>query len=210
MQPKKERKNETEEDTKVITSIPCTRGVSEKIRRICSKVGIKVMFRSGLKNTQIPSTKVKPRTDLTDTTGVVYCIPCMDCDCSYIGETCRTLNVRLKEHQQCCRNLDLQKSAVVQYAIDTYLHLSCSHLTSILTPRLHAHHHSFPFTLLNFLFSPSLFNLSSVNYFALTWWRPSYHGWNVVINFQLKLSWESPIVLSYSIATMTPCLFRNI
>jgi hypothetical protein len=36
-----EKKNETEE---VNTSIPYVRGVSEKIKRICSKGGNKVMF----------------------------------------------------------------------------------------------------------------------------------------------------------------------
>ena len=42
MQPKK---NENEiKDTKAVTTIPFIRGGSEKIRRICSKVGIKVMF----------------------------------------------------------------------------------------------------------------------------------------------------------------------
>ena len=117
MQPIK-NKNEIE-DTKAITTIPYIRGVSEKIRRICSKVGIKVMFRSGrtLEPRSLLS-KVKPKTYLTDTTGVVYRIPCMDCDRSYIGETCRTLNARLKEHQRCCRNLDLQKSAVAQHAVE--------------------------------------------------------------------------------------------
>ena len=83
MQPIK-NKNEIE-DTKAITTIPYIRGVSEKIRRICSKVGIKVMFRSG-RTLRSLLTKVKPKTDLTesDTTGVVYCIPCMDCNRSYI------------------------------------------------------------------------------------------------------------------------------
>ena len=112
------KKNDIEEDnTKAVTSIPYVRGVSEKIKRICSKVGIRVMFRSG-RTLRSLLTKVKPRMDPTDATGVVYRIPCMDCDRSYIGETCRTLNVRLKEHQRCCRNLESQKSAVAQHAIE--------------------------------------------------------------------------------------------
>ena len=75
------------------------------------------MFRSG-RTLRSLLTKLKPKINLTDTTGVVYCIPCMDCDRSYIGETCRTLNVRLKEHQRCCSNFDLQKSAVAQHAVE--------------------------------------------------------------------------------------------
>ena len=98
-------------------SIPYVREVSEKIKRICSKVGIRIMFRSG-RTLRSLLTKVKPRTDPTDATGVVYRISCMDCDRSYIGKTCRTLNVRLKEHQCCCRNLESQKLAVAQHAIE--------------------------------------------------------------------------------------------
>ena len=89
--------------------VPVYPVISEKIKRICSKVGIRVMFRSG-RTLRSLLTKVKPRTDPTDATGVVYRIPCMDCDRSYIGETCRTLDVRLKEHQRCCRNLESQRS----------------------------------------------------------------------------------------------------
>ena len=112
------RKNDIKEDnTKAITSIPYVRGVSEKIKRICFKVGIGTMFRSGRTLLSL-LIKVKPRTDPIDATGVVYRIPCMDCDCSYIGETCKTLNVRLKEHQRCCRHLESQKSVVAQHAIE--------------------------------------------------------------------------------------------
>ena len=88
------------------------------------------MFRSG-KTLRSLLTKVKPKTDPTDTTGVVYRIPCMDCDRSYIGETCRTLNVRLKEHQRCCRNFESQKSAVAQHAIEEDHRIDWSNSTVI-------------------------------------------------------------------------------
>ena len=43
---------------------------------------------------------MKPRFSPEDRKGVIYCIPCQDCDKSYIGETGRTLKVRLAEHQE--------------------------------------------------------------------------------------------------------------
>ena len=61
------KKNDIEDNTKAVTSIPY--GVSEKIKRICSKVGVRVMFRSG-RTLRSLLTKVKPRTDPTDATGV--------------------------------------------------------------------------------------------------------------------------------------------
>ncbi len=51
---------------------------------------------------------MKPQPDLLNHPGVIYRIPCLDCDCSYIGETGRTLRVRLSEHQRCCRNFELR------------------------------------------------------------------------------------------------------
>ena len=63
-------------------------------------------------------TKVKPKADPLESPGVIYRIPCLDCDHSYIGETGRTLKVRLMKHKRCCWNLDPQKSAVAQHALD--------------------------------------------------------------------------------------------
>ena len=40
----------------------------------------------------------KDKTPVTKKCGVVYHIPCQDCDQYYIGETSRSLGTRLKEH----------------------------------------------------------------------------------------------------------------
>ena len=40
----------------------------------------------------------KDPVDNLDKTGVVYHIPCGDCNSGYVGETSRTLRTRLKEH----------------------------------------------------------------------------------------------------------------
>ena len=203
------------------------------------------MFRSG-KTLRSLLTKVKPKTDPTDTTGVVYRIPCMDCDRSYIGETCRTLNVRLKEHQRCCRNFESQKSAVAKHAIEEDHRIDWSNSTVIdkepqwhrrrLKEALHIKKHSnfnqdqgltvspiwnsdisatwvtelntyhaatcpaiqhlnCMYTVIHFLshlshpYTPHWYLMFGfVNFSALTWWRPSYHGRNVVIIIIKKVS----------------------
>ena len=44
-------------------------------------------------------------------TGVVYEVPCCDCDHVYVGETGRTLKKRLAEHKQAVRRFD-QKNGI--------------------------------------------------------------------------------------------------
>ena len=63
--------------------------------------------------------KVKPRFSPGDTKGVIYCVPCQNCDKSYIGETGRTVTVRLiiTEHRRYCRNGDMSPSGVSQYTL---------------------------------------------------------------------------------------------
>ena len=47
----------------------------------------------------------------------VYCIPCLDCNKSYIGESGRGLDVRLEEHKNACR-LGKSYSAIATHTLD--------------------------------------------------------------------------------------------
>ncbi len=98
-------------------SIPYVLGISEKIKRVCYKECIHVVFRSG-KTLRSILTHVKPKLDDNNLPGVIYKIPCLDCNCSYTGETGRTLQVRIGEHKRHCRNLDTSKFAVAQHTLE--------------------------------------------------------------------------------------------
>ena len=104
----------TQEVVATVT-IPYIRGTSESIRRILSKENIRVAFRS---RTTVRSilTNVRPRISQHDKKGVVYCIPCQDCDKVYVGETGRTLNIRQKEHKRHLFNGNTEDSAVAAHA----------------------------------------------------------------------------------------------
>jgi len=98
-------------------AIPYVRGVSEPIRWILAKVNIRVAFKTGTSIWSI-LTKVKPQRPPGSRKGMIYSIPCLDCDKVYIGETGRTLCTRQSEHRWHLNNGRTEDSAVAAHAID--------------------------------------------------------------------------------------------
>ena len=92
--------------------LPYVKGVSERIERVCRHLGIKTTFKSrgtlreALVHTKQPQPALKKK-------GVVYQVPCADCDCVYIGETGRTLEKRLSEHRGAVKRNDLKNGFAV-------------------------------------------------------------------------------------------------
>ena len=87
-----------QEPTKTLCT-PYIHGLSEKLERVCTSVGVRAAFR--LART-LKQTLMKLKTRVTDErkTGVVYEVPCKDCRKTSVRETKRTLRVRLGEHKQ--------------------------------------------------------------------------------------------------------------
>ena len=74
------------------------RGLSEKIEKVCAQLGVKPVF-SPMKTLITESLKVKTRSPKQKHTEVRYKIPCKERSEVYVGETKRTLKVRLSEHR---------------------------------------------------------------------------------------------------------------
>ena len=55
--------------------------------------------------------------------GVVYKIPCRDCSQTYVGQSGRTLAMRLKEHQRAVRNGDVNASAIAKHVWNEQHHM---------------------------------------------------------------------------------------
>ena len=60
--------------------------------------------------------RVKDTAPLEKRAGVVYQLPCSECESSYIGETKRPLETRLREHKTAIKRGEVQMSAVAEHA----------------------------------------------------------------------------------------------
>jgi hypothetical protein len=94
--------------------IPYVKGISEKFRRIGNRFSLRTIFKTKhkLRGTLM---KTRPVRDAQQTKQCVYSIPC-DCDGCYIGETSRTLEVRIKEHKYNLTHGLLEKLKLAQNA----------------------------------------------------------------------------------------------
>ena len=90
-----------EEHRPPLVMLPYTDGVSEDVRRVCRKFGMKAVLRSG-QSLHSMMIKVKDPLMMEKQAKVVYCIPC-SCGKAYIRETVRRLEARVKEHRNACQ-----------------------------------------------------------------------------------------------------------
>ena len=81
----------------LLTIVPYVQNLSEKIKRVFGNYNISTVFKPHQTLRQVlVAPKDKPRNE--EKSGVVYRVPCGDCDKVYVGETLRVLGERLKEH----------------------------------------------------------------------------------------------------------------
>ena len=107
-------RNETnrKKDVRFI-SIPNSK-VAENITKKLETTSFRVALTSGKKIGELTKKRVKGNRELS----VVYQVPCGNCDKSYIGETGRGIQTRIKEHKRDLRN-DADHSAFVIHAHST-------------------------------------------------------------------------------------------
>ena len=106
--------SEEEEEKEPMMVVPYISGLSEDIRRVCWKFGIRTVFRSSM-TLRDHLTRVKDRLPDMFQSRVVYRIPC-SCGKFYIGETIRRLETRMKEHKDACEKGLTERSAVAEHA----------------------------------------------------------------------------------------------
>ena len=95
---KKKQKDKTEKPKGHIT-LPYVKGMSERLRRVCIQHNIGVIFKPHKKLRQI-IIHPKDKISIDEKCGVVYEVPCSNCDQVYIGETGRKLSTRIAENKK--------------------------------------------------------------------------------------------------------------
>ncbi|XP_022104795.1 uncharacterized protein LOC110986850 [Acanthaster planci] len=105
---------------KAFTVLPFMDGISGRLKRILEDQGVCTVFRS---STTLRSQLVRLKDPIPPRRrGVVYRIPCGDCDKVYVGKTGRPVDERIKEHQCDVRLSRVDSSAVAVQCVDQDQH----------------------------------------------------------------------------------------
>ena len=106
-----------EDDTRKPPSVtlPYVRGLSETIKRLLEKLDVRVRLTP---NWTLRQMLVKPKdpVPVDQQNGVVYRIPCGDCEKAYVGQSGCSLACRIKEHQRAVGGGDTNASAIAEHA----------------------------------------------------------------------------------------------
>ena len=77
--------------------------MSEKIKRVCHPLGVRVICKSQ-NNLRQTLMKVKSTRPEDKKKGVIYEVPCAECDCVYVGETGLEMRLRYAVRTKDSRN----------------------------------------------------------------------------------------------------------
>ena len=108
-------------------TLPYVRGISEAVRRILRPLGVRVTFKPTITLKQL---LVKPKDQVPDRerANVVYQVPCANCPATYVGQTGRRLNQRLREHRRAVESGDCANSALAEHAWGCHHPVDWDHL----------------------------------------------------------------------------------
>ena len=106
------------EESRGFVSIPYVEGLSEPLGRILGSTGVKVAMKP---HKTLKQVLVRPKDKVTDEekSGVVYQINCKECEASYIGQTGRNFQVRLKEYKRATERGNTVESGIAEHACNT-------------------------------------------------------------------------------------------
>ena len=82
---------------------------------MCRRYNIRAVFKTPF-TLHHQLMRVKDTDPLEKRAGVVYRLPCSECEFSYIGETKRSLETRLRAHKAVTKRGEVQMSAVAEHA----------------------------------------------------------------------------------------------
>ena len=103
-------------------TIPYVQGQSEAIRHVLQGLNIQTSFAPA---TSLRKSLSHPQDSVpsSNKSGVVYQIPCANCNKSYIGQTGRNLSQRIKEHQKAVATFNTDTSALTEHVLSKDHHI---------------------------------------------------------------------------------------
>ena len=104
----KSKKDKAQEKSRGVVTVPYVHSFTEKIQRIFTKHRVATVVKPQTTLRQVlvhPKDKVEKQKKA----GVVYKIPCSQCEKVYIGETGRQLGTRITEHRKEAEKIFLTK-----------------------------------------------------------------------------------------------------
>lgn len=94
---------------------PYIKGLTQEFKAFLTKMDSRAVFYNLNTLNQFFS-RIKDTIPKELKSNVVYCIPCLDCDKEYIGQTSQHLKKRVAQHKTDCKNPgNVDKSAVTQH-----------------------------------------------------------------------------------------------
>jgi hypothetical protein len=99
-------------------SVKFSQLLAKTINKYNGAVKVVPYFKTGRKLLSYFSAKTKQF--VQDTSVGVYRLPCKDCNLSYIGETGKSMRIRMKQHESNCRNSenrDISSAVVVHHKL---------------------------------------------------------------------------------------------
>ena len=106
----------TLEDKKSFCVLPYVQGTTEPIKRIVNNYNVDVTLKP---HQTIDNLFPKPKDPVPkdQVCGVIYSIPCKDCNQLYIGETKRKFITRLRQHGKAVKQKLPKKSALAEHCV---------------------------------------------------------------------------------------------
>lgn len=112
-------KNQKNNNTNPVSffTIPYVPNFSEKFINITRHTDVRISYQSLNKLNKIIKTHKDPLPDSSQS-NVVYKINCCDCDASYVGQTGRQLNTRIKEHKNHILRNNPNRSVITEHRLN--------------------------------------------------------------------------------------------
>jgi len=106
-------------DPKMFLTVPFIVSINMTVNAIAKKFHLKLSY--SIPNNLRNFIKTgKDYLDFLSHNCVVYLIPCKDCDATYVGQTKRQLNTRIKEHKSDINRNKLSLSAITRHRIESH------------------------------------------------------------------------------------------